>query len=49
MGTKNIWKSGAINPKTCHLYVPVGRTAAYNSKAQWGDFPLSNIHELTDS
>lgn len=49
LGAKNIWKAGAINPKTCHLYVPVGRTAAYNSKAQWGDFPLSNIHELTDS
>ena len=49
LGAKNIWKSGAINPKTCQLYVPTGRTAAYNSKAQWGDFPLSNIHELTDS
>jgi len=47
MGAKNIWKKGAINPRTCKLYVPIGRTAAYNSKAQWGDFSLSNIHELT--
>lgn len=47
IGAGNIWKKGAINPKTCKLYVPVGRKHAYNSKAQWGDFPLDNIIEYT--
>lgn len=47
LGAKNIWKAGGINPRTCQLYIPTGCTNAYNSKAQWGDFPLSNIHELT--
>lgn len=47
LGAKNIWKAGAINPRTCQLYIPEGRTTAYNSKAQWGDFPLENIHEIS--
>lgn len=47
LGIKNIWKRNAINPKTCQLYIPTGRTAAYRTKAQWGDFPKENIHELT--
>lgn len=47
LGIGNIWKNGAINPKTCKLYIPTGRTAAYRSKAQWGDFPLDNIIEYT--
>jgi hypothetical protein len=47
MGSQNIWEKGAINPKTCKLYVPVGRKYAYNSKAQWGDFPLDSIIEYT--
>lgn len=47
LGGKNIWEKGAINPKTCKLYVPVDRKHAYNSKAQWGDFPLDSIIEYT--
>jgi hypothetical protein len=47
MGIRNIYKKNAINPKTCQLYIPIGRTANYRSTAQWGDFPKENIHELT--
>lgn len=47
LGIYNIDKNNAINPTTCKLYVPIGRTAAYNSKAGWGKFPITNIIEYT--
>jgi hypothetical protein len=47
LGIKNIDKNCAIDPDNCDLYIPTGRTAAYNSKAQWGKFTLDHIHELT--
>jgi hypothetical protein len=47
IGAGNIWKNGAINPKTCKLYIPTGCKLAYKSKAQWGDFPNENIIEYT--
>lgn len=47
LGIQNINRKKAINPKTCCLYIPQGRVAAYNSKAQWGDFPLRSIIEYT--
>ena len=47
LGIQNISPRYAIDFKKCHLYIPLGRTVAYTSKAQWGDFTRSNIHEIT--